>query len=188
VEEHFLKGPFFSEEEVSTELGTTCWTLTKRFLLVQGDEGKERIIDDYRRSHVNSAFASRSYLELQDVDVLAALITLLMRLLREGPQIAIQLSDGTVLHGRLSRAARSGEAILGRCFDLSKAYKQLVVSVASLKYSVLGARRPQWQMVLLHRTVTAFWIHSKCLQFQQDGQGPIQFLLWEDFGVLTTNF
>jgi len=72
VEESFLRGPFFSEDEVSAELGTQNWTLTKRFLLVQGDDGKERIIDDYRRSHVNAAFASRSYLELQDVDVLAA--------------------------------------------------------------------------------------------------------------------
>ena len=63
------RGHFFSEDAVSAELGTECWTLTKRFLPIQGEDGKERIIDDYRRSHVNSAFASRSYLELQDVDV-----------------------------------------------------------------------------------------------------------------------
>lgn len=97
VDECFLKGPSDSEEEVSAELGTPCWTLTKCFLLVQGEDGKERIIDDYRRSHVNAAFASRSYLELQDVGVLAALTTLLMHLLREGPHISIPLSDSTVL-------------------------------------------------------------------------------------------
>ena len=187
VEEQFLKGPFFSEEEVSTELGTTCWTLTKRFLLVQGDEGKERIIDDYRRSHVNSAFASRSYLELQDVDVLAALITLLMRLLREGPKIAIQLSDGTVLHGRLSRAARSGEAILGRCFDLSKAYKQLAVSVASLKYSVLGARDRSGKWYYYIGQSLPFGSTASVYSLNKMARA-LQFLLWEDFGVLTTNF
>ena len=59
--------PFFSEEEVTSELGRPFWTLIERFLLVQGDDGKEHIIDDYRRSHVNAASALRSYLELQNV-------------------------------------------------------------------------------------------------------------------------
>jgi hypothetical protein len=54
-------------------------------LLLQGEDLKERVIDDYRRSLVNSAFASRSYLELQDVDVLAAMITMVMQLVAEGP-------------------------------------------------------------------------------------------------------
>ena len=53
VDEKFLSGPFFTEEEVSTHLGTTSWTLTKRFLLIQGEDGKERVIDDYKRSLVN---------------------------------------------------------------------------------------------------------------------------------------
>ena len=70
------------------------------------------------RNHVNAAFASRSYLELQDVGVQAALTTLLTHLLREGLHISIPLSDSTVLKGQLSRVARSGEALLGRCFDL----------------------------------------------------------------------
>ena len=162
VEERFLKGPFFSEEEVSAELGTECWTLTKRFLLIQGEDGKERIIDDYRRSHVNSAFASRSYLELQDVDVLAALVTLLMNLLKAGPHVSIPLSDGTVLRGQLSRAARSQEALLGRCFDLSKAYKQLAVSEASLYTPCLGLEIAKTSG-FLHRPVTPVWFHGKFL-------------------------
>jgi hypothetical protein len=187
VEEKFLRGPFFSEEEVSTELGTSCWTLTKRFLLVQGDDGKERIIDDYRRSHVNAAFASRSYLELQDVDVLASLITLLMRLLKEGPQVSLQLSDGTVLHGRLSNAAMAGEAILGRCFDLSKAYKQLAVSSASLKYSVLGARDSGGKWFYYIGQSLPFGSTASVYSFNKTARA-LQFLLWEDFGVVTTNF
>ena len=161
--------------------------MTKRFLLVQGDDGKERIIDDYRRSHVNAAFASRSYLELQDVDVLASLITLLMRLLKEGPQVSLQLSDGTVLHGRLSSAAMAGEAILGRCFDLSKAYKQLAVSSASLKYSVLGARDSSGKCFYYIGQSLPFGSTASVYSFNKTARA-LQFLLWEDFGVVTTNF
>ena len=187
VEESFLRGPFFSEDEVSAELGTQDWTLTKRFLLVQGDDGKERIIDDYRRSHVNAAFASRSYLELQDVDVLAALITLLMHLLKGGHDVSLPLSDGTVLRGKLSRAAMSGEAILGRCFDLSKAYKQLAVSTASLRYSVLGARNSSGKWFYYIGQSLPFGSTASVYSFNKMARA-LQFLLWEDFGVVTTNF
>ena len=187
VEESFLRGPFFSEDEVSAELGTQNWTLTKRFLLVQGDDGKERIIDDYRRSHVNAAFASRSYLELQDVDVLAALITLLMHLLKGGHDVSLPLSDGTVLKGKLSRAAMSGEAILGRCFDLSKAYKQLAVSTASLRYSVLGARNSSGRWFYYIGQSLPFGSTASVYSFNKMARA-LQFLLWEDFGVVTTNF
>ena len=187
VEESFLRGPFFSEDEVSAELGTQNWTLTKRFLLVQGDDGKERIIDDYRRSHVNAAFASRSYLELQDVDVLAALITLLMHLLKGGHDVSLPLSDGTVLKGKLSRAAMSGEAILGRCFDLSKAYKQLAVSTASLRYSVLGARNSNGRWFYYIGQSLPFGSTASVYSFNKMARA-LQFLLWEDFGVVTTNF
>lgn len=71
VDENLLSGPFFSEAEVSEHLGVSDWTLTKRFLLLQGEDAKERVIDVYKRSLVNAAFASRSYLEFQ-----AARITL----------------------------------------------------------------------------------------------------------------
>ena len=40
-----------------------------------------------------AAFASRSYLELQDVDVLASLITFVMQLLVQGPEVEIFLQD-----------------------------------------------------------------------------------------------
>ena len=187
VDESFLKGPFFSEDAVSAELGTECWTLTKRFLLIQGEDGKERIIDDYRRSHVNSAFASRSYLELQDVDVLAALVTLLMNLHSCGPHVSIPLSDGTVLRGQLSRTVRAQEALVGRCFDLSKAYKQLAVSKASLKYSVLGARDSKGQWFFYIDQSLPFGSTASVYSFNKTARA-LQFLLWQDFGVVTTIF
>ena len=118
VEELFLKGPLFSEEEVSTELGTTCWTLTSSFLLVLGDDGKERTIDGYRLRPVDAALPSRLHLGLHYVKVVSALVTRLICLLREGPHVSIQLLDGAVLRGMLSRTARSDEAFLWRCLQL----------------------------------------------------------------------
>ena len=81
---------------------------------------------------VNAAFASRSYLELQDVNILAALVTYLMRLASQGPTVT----------GQMASAVSSGKALMGRCFDLSKAYKQIAVSQSKsgLKHAVLGAR------------------------------------------------
>ena len=113
VDECFLSGPYFSEQEVSEKLGTDQWTLTKRFLLLQGEESKERIIDDYKRSMVNLAYGSRSYLELQDVDVLAALITYVMQLLARGPAVHIELQDGTQLKGNFIRSGESWRRTLG---------------------------------------------------------------------------
>lgn len=43
VEENFLRSSLSSEGAVTAELDTSCWTWAKRFLLVQGDDGKERI-------------------------------------------------------------------------------------------------------------------------------------------------
>ena len=108
-----------------------------------------------------------------------------MRLLKEGPQVSLQLSDGTVLHGRLSSAAMAGEAILGRCFDLSKAYKQLAVSSASLKYSVLGARDSSGKWFYYIGQSLPFGSTASVYSFNKTARA-LQFLLWEDFGVVTT--
>ena len=61
-----MLGPFHEEKEVSSALGTSQWSLSPRFLLRQGEEGKVRVIDDLKASGVNQAFGSSSYLALQD--------------------------------------------------------------------------------------------------------------------------
>ena len=187
VAEHFLSGPFFTEDQVSNHLGTDDWTLTKRFLLLQGEELKERVIDDYKRSLVNAAFASRSYLELQDVDVLASLITLVMRLLAEGPTIELTLQDGTTLKGRLSQAALAGADFSGRCFDLSKAYKQIAVSESNLKHAVLGARDSKGKWYMYASQSLPFGAIASVYAFNKSAKA-LQHLLLEDFAIVTTNY
>ena len=187
VNEGFLHGPFFTEEEVTRYLGTSDWTLTKRFLLQQGEDLKERVIDDYKRSLVNAAYASRSYLELEDVDVLAALVTFVMRLVAEGPLVSVVLQDGTELRGTLSRAVASTEALLGRCFDLSKAYKQIAVSESSLKHAILGARNSKGQWHFYASQSLPFGAISSVYAFNKSAKA-LQHLLLADFSIVTTNY
>ena len=187
VEENFLAGPFFSEDEVSAHLGSSDWTLTKRFLLLQGEDMKERVIDDYKRSHVNAAFSSRSYLELQDVDVLAALVTMVMQLIARGPSIQVLLQNGTVLEGTLSKSVQRGESVVGRCFDLSKAYKQIAVHEQSLKHAVLGARSANGKWHLYTSQSLPFGAVASVYAFNKSARA-LQHLLLEDFSIVNTNY
>ena len=187
VDEHFLAGPFFSEDEVTAHLGSPDWTLTKRFLLLQGEDMKERVIDDYKRSHVNAAFSSRSYLELQDADVLAALITMVMQLIARGPSVQVLLQDGTMLEGILSKSVQHGVDVVGRCFDLSKAYKQIAVQEQSLKHAVLGARSASGKWHLYTSQSLPFGAVASVYAFNKSARA-LQHLLLEDFSIVTTNY
>ena len=48
----FLVGPFESEAAVTEHLGVADWSMSQRFLLLQGEEQKPRVIDNYRDSGV----------------------------------------------------------------------------------------------------------------------------------------
>ena len=105
----FMEGPFSSEASVSEYLGHNQRSVIRRFVLVQGAEKKLRPIDDCLEAQLNFAYTSTSYLKLQDVDYVVGL----------GMCIADAVSEGK---------QRDGEGTwLGKCLDLSKAYKQLAV-------------------------------------------------------------
>lgn len=105
----FVEGPVTTEAAVSEYLGHDHWSVIRRFVLVQGAEKKLRPIDDCLEAQINFAYTSTSYLKLQDVDYVVGL----------GMRIAEAVSKGSQHEGR-------GEW-LGKCLDLSKAYKQLAV-------------------------------------------------------------
>ena len=105
----FMEGPFSSEAAVSDYIGHDRWSVIRRFVLVQGAEKKLRPIDDCLEAQLNFAYTSTSYLKLQDVDYVVGL----------GMCIADAVSKGQ---------QRDGDGTwLGKCLDLSKAYKQLAV-------------------------------------------------------------
>ena len=137
VQAGFLQGPF-SPEEISKRIGSEDWSLTKRFLLYQGEDRKIRIIDNYRDSAVNSAFSSSSYLALQDTDFVIGLLRFLMQVCSNRNEVVVQLSDGTCLRGEWHRSVKGRPEVWARCVDLSKAYKQVAIDTASLKHGVLG--------------------------------------------------
>ena len=105
----FLEGPFSSEAELDQYFGHSRWAVIRRFVLVQGSELKLRPIDDCLEAQLNQAFTSTSYLKLQDLDYVTSLAL----------RIAEAVSEGKQKYG-------SGRW-LGKCLDLSKAYKQMAV-------------------------------------------------------------
>lgn len=119
VELGFLEGPYHSEAEVTQALGRSDWSLIRRFVLVQGAEMKLRPIDDCLESQLNAAYSSTSYLKLQDLDYITGLAL----------RVAEASSQGEQVHG-------SG-AWVGKCLDLSKAYKQLGVLPEHRHYGVI---------------------------------------------------
>ena len=141
LEAGFLKGPFESEEAVSAFLGCNDWSLSQRFLLLQGAELKPRVIDNLKESAVNAAFGSTSYLALQDVDFVGGFVAFVSRVLSSGSSIDIKLSSGEMLQGQLHPSFNAKPALVGRTVDLSKAYKQVALHPSSRKHSVLGVKR-----------------------------------------------
>ena len=105
----FMEGPFATEDEVSKHLGHSNWCVIRRFVLVQGSEKKLRPIDDCLEAQLNFAYTSTSYLKLQDINYIVGL----------GMRIAEAVSNG--------RQREGSGAWLGKCLDLSKAYKQLAI-------------------------------------------------------------
>ena len=142
VEAGFLQGPH-SEGDISGIVGSDDWSLSKRFALYQGEERKIRIIDNYRDSGVNAAFASSSYIALQDTDFVIGFLRFFMWVAGNKEGVVVPLSDGTVLRA-MWHASMTGEpALLGRCVDLSKAYRQVAIAEESLRHGVLGYQTSQ---------------------------------------------
>ena len=133
----FLEGPL-SEEQVTSKLGTPNWSPSQRFLLLQGEDQKPRVIDNLRDSGVNAAFASSSYLTMFDCDWTTALAVFIARVWSNTSEVVVPMTDGSTLRGLWHRSMVGQVPWLGRCFDLSKAYKQVPVAEDSLKYGVLA--------------------------------------------------
>ena len=136
----FISGPYASEEEVSRQLGTADWSLNKRFVLLQGEDQKPRVIDNCRDSGVNEAYGSASYLALHDADYVAAFLQFVGTVLANKDEVVVPLTTGEVRRGRWHAELKGYPKLLGRCVDLSKAYKQIAVAPASRKFAVLGHR------------------------------------------------
>lgn len=136
----FLRGPYTSDQ-IADILGTGDWSLSRRFALSQNDGKKVRIIDDFKESAVNSAFGSSSHLALQDTDFFSGFLRFVSRVCMNREAVVVQLPDGAWLTGPWRPFCR-GVKLMGRCMDLSKAYKQFAFLTDSLIHGVLGYEKP----------------------------------------------
>ena len=186
VEAGFLEGPF-TEDQLNSKLGTDQWSLTRRFCLYQGEEKKIRVIDNYKDSGVNAAFSSSSYLALQDTDFIVRFLRFVMVVLARRDQVVVHLSNGEVLVGAWHPSMSAGPAWVGRCIDLSKAYKQVAIHKQSLRHGVLGfgTREGGWRM---YTTCSLpFGASASVYSFNKISRG-IWHLLVHKFGFLTSVF
>ncbi|CAE7664556.1 unnamed protein product [Symbiodinium sp. CCMP2592] len=121
----FLEGPY-TESQVSGLFHSEDWNCIRRFLILQGAENKPRPIDDGHEALINNCFTATIKLELQSSDFVAALAT----------RIAIEEAERSRATGEPPRSW------LGKCLDLSKAYKQMPMKKEHRSLAVIYHKGP----------------------------------------------
>lgn len=141
----FLQGPF-RESQVDEIFDGPHWLMNKRFLLYQGtpEEPKARVIDDCRRSGLNSAYTTNFKLQLMDIDSLACVIALISQALVD-KCIKLDLETNETIGGNVASEVLQ-ESWQGRTLDLAKAYKQVPITPASRRLCIIGHQiKKEWQ-------------------------------------------
>ena len=182
----FLEGPF-TEAQLTQRLGSDEWSLTKRFCLYQGEEKKIRVIDNYRDSGVNSAYASSSYLSLQDTDFIVGMLRFILVVCARRDRVVVPLCSGETLEGDWNSAMLLQPNWLGRCVDLSKAYKQVPIHRDSLKHGVLGFNMPDEGWKLFTTSSLPFGASSAVFSFNKISRS-LWHILVHKFGFIMSVF
>ena len=160
VEAGFLmKG--MSASEVSKFFGHDNWGVVRRFVLVQDGGRKVRPIDDCLEAQLNAAFSATIALQLHDSDYISSLALF----------VAERLQGS-----KLGARARW----LGKCLDLSKAYKQMAVHPRDRDLCVIMVQAPRGEptyhicnslmfgasasvFAFVRVSRTLWWIMNRCL-------------------------
>ena len=101
----WLIGPL-SAAQVESKLGK-LWIPSRRFGISQG--GDVRNIDDYSEYLVNAAFGCFEKIATGGVDEICGAVRILMAGLNRGDEVALHLSSGEVLRGKLHGSLRCCE-------------------------------------------------------------------------------
>ena len=186
VDAGFLDGPFL-EDEVTEMLGRPDWSMSQRFLLLQGEDLKPRVIDNYKTSWVNAAFGTSSHLDLHDTDMISCFLAFMLGVFCGDGAIDIELSGGDHLVGRRHSDYDDKPLLLGRGVDLSKAYKQAGVAPQSARHSILGVRSETGVWKFFFSKSLPFGATSSVFAFNKITRG-IWTILVRKFHLLTTVF
>ena len=133
-------GPF-SEKDLADRLGP-AFVINRRFCVEQNSES--RAVDDYSASFTNSAYGSPFKLDLGGVDQIASVTKAIVYSIGDDRTVKFVLSDGSTLEGMLhpSLSIDLARTLVGRTLDMSSAYRQLIISVASEWFSVVATYNP----------------------------------------------
>ena len=122
-EQGWLRGPIPWEDAAARH---SRFTVARRFGIRQG--GAVRVIDDYSENGVNATVGTSERIDVGGVDSIIAIAKAVMAsLAQDSREVKVVLSDGTSLEGTLhaSLSPSSARKLLGKVFDLSKAYRRL---------------------------------------------------------------
>ena len=143
-----LEGPF-TEEHLTSLLGTSQWLACPRFGVMQqsGYKTKLRLIDDCKASGLNDSFTVTSKIRLQDLDYVVAFAHEISKCVQSG-KVRWTRKDGSLLTGEVHPSVRS-DCWFGRTLDLSRACgnvqkTQMVAGVSTSPTLCLSLRPPQY--------------------------------------------
>ena len=119
----------FRPLQLDAKLGK--WLPSRRFGIIQS--GKVRVIDDYSASLVNSSVSAEETIDPGDLDRICANLRAHMTAVADGCGLS---------PGALRQSFYAGEPILGRMWDLAKAYRQLARRPSHSCFCVVGSWSP----------------------------------------------
>ena len=159
VKRGWLLGPR-SETELTAAHG--LWVPSFRFGIRQGDS--VRAIDDYSLSGQNGAVSVAERIDMGGIDTVVGLARLLAGR-SAGDSISFEKADGSVLQGAIHKEW-TNLSILGKTFDLSKAYRQLGRNPAHGSLTIVGTWNAHLNMPQFYeQPVLAFGATSSVTSF-----------------------
>ena len=186
VSRGWLRGPV-SAAGLTNRHG--LWVPARRFGIRQGSG--TRVIDDYSELGQNACVESTEKVDVGGVDVIAGMIKgVLSAVDPETRQVSFKLSDGSVLDGQLHPdwSLEEASSLLGKVWDLSKAYRQLARSPAHASISIVATFNSKSRCTELYeQVVLPFGSTASVYDFNWVARA-LQMILLKGFGIICTHY
>ena len=182
----WLLGPF-TREELSAKHG--LWVPVRRFGIWQG--GGSRVIDDYSEYGQNNCTSTVEKIDVGGVDVVASLARgVLAAVVSEERTVRVDLSDGMTHQGTLHESWSVGDAktLVGKVWDLSKAYRQLARAPCHASVSIVVTWNSRSNRVEMYeQPVLPFGAKASVWDFNWVARG-LKTILVNLFGLVVTHY
>jgi hypothetical protein len=186
VERGWLRGPFTAED---LTLRRGLWVPARRFGIRQGES--TRVIDDYSEFGQNACVGTSEKVDVGGVDTVANIARGIMAAVDSSTRrVAVTLADGTLLEGDLHAdwTTEASTALLGKVWDLSKAYRQLARNPAHSSLSVIATWNSRRRCIEFYeQLVLPFGSTASVYNFNWTARG-LQWILVSGLGILCTHY